>query len=135
MSENLELNKFLSKYSRTPNGRVDFSKSPSNVLLPNLCEVQFNSFKWFVEKGINEVFNDVFPIASDVYSRGRRIVEADQILKLEYVGSEWKEPKKDYFECKLSNIIYNAPLYCKLRLTISGGNIIEDIFIWVISLG
>ena len=39
MPENLELNKFLSKYSRTPNGRVDFSKSPSNVLLPNLCEV------------------------------------------------------------------------------------------------
>ena len=125
MAENLEIKKLLSEYKKTSTGRIDFSKSSSNVLLPNLCEVQLNSFKWFIDKGIDEAFNDAFPISSNVDTRGR-IVESDRVMKLEFIKSKWGEPKNDYFECKLSNITYSAPLYCRLKLTITDGTIQED---------
>ena len=51
----------LNKYERTSTGRIDMSKTFSNVPLPNLCDVQLQSFKWFSETGVYEVFKDTFP--------------------------------------------------------------------------
>ena len=55
----------LNKYERTSTGRIDMSKTFSNVPLPNLCDVQLQSFKWFSETGVDEVFKDIFPIQSN----------------------------------------------------------------------
>ena len=42
--------------------RRDYSKVSGNLELPNLVEVQTDSFKWFTQKGIKEVFDDIYPI-------------------------------------------------------------------------
>lgn len=60
----------LSKYKKTANGRIDLSKTFSAVPLPNLCDVQLESFRWLKDSGVNEVFQDVFPIYSNKDSHG-----------------------------------------------------------------
>ena len=42
--------------------RRDYSKVSGNLELPNLVEVQTDSFKWFTKEGIKEVFDDIYPI-------------------------------------------------------------------------
>ena len=42
--------------------RRDYSKVSGSLELPNLVEIQTDSFKWFVEEGIKEVFEDIYPI-------------------------------------------------------------------------
>lgn len=116
----------LAKYKRTKNGRIDFSKTYSTVPLPNLCDVQLNSFKWFVTKGVDEVFKDVFPIYSNKapgsVNRGQ---DDENIAKLDFVSASWDKPKHDYFECKVSNLTYCAPLKVVLSLKLPDGNIQE----------
>ena len=81
-------NNFLEKYPRTDTGRIDMSKTFSTVPLPDLCEVQHKSFNWFVKYGVDEVFNDIFPVYSNQDSKNRTI-DTDKIAVLEYVSSEW----------------------------------------------
>ena len=42
--------------------RRDYSKVSGSLSLPNLVEVQTDSFKWFKEEGVKEVFNEIYPI-------------------------------------------------------------------------
>ena len=42
--------------------RRDYSKVSGNLELPNLVEVQTDSFRWFITEGIKEVFDDIYPI-------------------------------------------------------------------------
>ena len=46
------------------NERRDYSKISGSLPLPNLVEIQTNSFRWLVDHGIDEVFRDVYPISS-----------------------------------------------------------------------
>ena len=115
----------LSQYKLTENGRIDLSKTFSSVPLPNLCDIQLKSFKWFVEEGVNEVFKDVFPVFSNKDSRAH-LIDTDQVAELDYVSCEWGKPKHDYFECKVSALTYCAPLHVKLLLKHPDGTIIED---------
>ena len=43
------------------NNRIDYSKISGTLPLPNLVEIQTESFKWFITQGIKEVLEDVFP--------------------------------------------------------------------------
>ena len=45
------------------NVRMSFSKTKNVLELPNLVEIQTKSFKWFLEKGLDEVLKDVSPIS------------------------------------------------------------------------
>ena len=49
------------KYSKT---RVNYSKISGSLALPNLIEIQTSSFDWFIKQGIDEVFQDIFPISA-----------------------------------------------------------------------
>ena len=115
----------LSKYKRNENGRLDFSKTFSSVPLPNLCDVQLDSFRWFRDKGVDEVFHDIFPVYSNKDQRAH-LYETDQIAELDYVSAIWGEPKHDYFECKISNLTYCAPLHVVMRLKHPDGTIVEE---------
>ena len=42
--------------------RRDYSKVSGKLQLPNLVEIQTDSFRWFIEEGIKEVFQDIYPI-------------------------------------------------------------------------
>ncbi len=87
------------------NNRIDYSKISGTLPLPNLVEIQTESFKWFITQGIKEVLEDVFPIAN--YS---------ETLQIEYVDCRFDQPKYDYLECKERDMTYSAPLRVTLRL-------------------
>ena len=86
--------------------RMSFSRIPEVLSIPNLIEVQTASFKWLLDKGLKEVFDDVSPIED--YS-GNLILEF-----VDYYVSD--EIKYDIDEAKERDTNYSAPLKVKVRL-------------------
>jgi len=87
--------------------RRDYTKISGDLPLPNLIELQTDTFKWFIEKGINEVFDEVFPVVS-----------ADGDIVLTLGNWEFKEPRLTIRRAKEESKIYEAPIYANLSLTI-----------------
>ena len=85
---------------------MSFSRRPEVIEVPNLIEVQKDSYEWFVREGLKEVFREVSPITD--YT-GNLILEfLDYSLK--------DEPKYSIEECKERDATYAAPLKVKIRL-------------------
>ena len=88
------------------NVRMSFAKINEVLEMPNLIEVQKNSYQWFVDKGMKEVFDDMSAITD--YTGN---------LVLDFVDYRIdKEPKYDVAECKERDVTYAAPLRVKARL-------------------
>ena len=89
------------------NTRMSFSKLNEVLEMPNLIEVQKNSYTWFKEEGLYEVFRDVSPITD--YTGN---------LVLEFVDYTIDENAKKYQveECKERDATYSAPLKVRVRL-------------------
>ncbi len=86
--------------------RMSFSKINEVIDMPNLIEIQKNSYKWFLEEGIKEVFNDISSITD---SNGK--------LVLSFVDYRIDEnPKYTIEECKERDVTYAAPLRVKAHL-------------------
>ena len=87
--------------------RMSFSKNRSTLPLPNLVEIQTESFKWFLEEGLAEVLRDVSPIT-----------DFSGNLSIEFVSySLDTKPKYTVEECKERDVNYAAPLKVNVRLT------------------
>ena len=86
--------------------RMSYSRQKEVLEMPNLIEVQKNSYNWFISEGLKEVFADISPIAD--YS-GQ--------LSLEFVGFTLCEDDVKYSiaECKERDATYAAPLKVKVR--------------------
>ena len=87
------------------NHRYDYSKISGDLPLPNLVEIQTKSYAEFLEKGLDEVFRESFPIENYVGT-----------LTIEYLSIRLGEPKHSYLECKEKDLTYNAPMYITVRL-------------------
>ncbi|WP_338969958.1 DNA-directed RNA polymerase subunit beta [Spiroplasma endosymbiont of Labia minor] len=87
--------------------RRDYAKVSGNLQLPNLIELQIDTFNWFIKDGINEVFNEVFPILS-----------ADGDIALNLSNWQFKESRMKPERAKSESKIYDAPIYADLNLTI-----------------
>ena len=86
--------------------RMSYSKIKEIADVPNLIEIQLDSYKWFLEEGLKEVFEDISPIED--YTGN---------LILEFVDYSLDEkPKYDIEECKERDTTYCAPLKVKVRL-------------------
>ncbi len=87
--------------------RMSYSRQEEVLEMPNLIEVQKDSYKWFLEEGLKEVFDDISPIAD--YSGH---------LSLEFVDFELCEDDVKYSieKCKERDATYAAPLKVKVRL-------------------
>ncbi len=85
--------------------RYNFGKLEEVLDLPNLIEVQRNSYEWFLENGLREVFHDISPI-NDFTGN----------LVLEFLDYTLGEPKYDVEDCKERDVTYAAPLRVKVRL-------------------
>ena len=87
--------------------RMSFSRQKEVLQMPNLIEVQKDSYKWFLDEGLREVFADISPIAD--YSGH---------LSLEFVDFTLCEDDVKYTieECKERDATYAAPLKVKVRL-------------------
>jgi DNA-directed RNA polymerase subunit beta len=86
--------------------RRSFSKIKEILPLPNLTNVQTESYKWFLDEGINEVFDDIMPI-SDFSGK----------LSLEFVKYQLQKPKYTVEEARQHDANYSAPMHVTLRLT------------------
>ncbi|AFV12767.1 DNA-directed RNA polymerase subunit beta [Thermacetogenium phaeum DSM 12270] len=79
----------------------------SEVLeMPNLIEIQQQSYEWFLKEGLRETFRDVSPIQDFTGN-----------LSLEFIDYSLGEPKYSVEECKERDVTYAAPLRVKVRLT------------------
>ncbi len=87
--------------------RMSYSRQKEVLEMPNLIEVQKDSYRWFLEEGLKEVFADISPIAD--YSGH---------LSLEFVDFELceKDVKYSIEKCKERDATYAAPLKVKVRL-------------------
>lgn len=88
------------------NVRMSFGKINEVLDMPNLIEVQKNSYKWFLEEGLKEVFRDVSAIS-----------DYNGNLVLNFVDYRIdEEPKYSIAECKERDVTYAAPLRVKVTL-------------------
>ena len=86
--------------------RMSYSKINEVLEMPNLIEVQKNSYQWFLDKGLKEVFEDISPIT-----------DFSGNLVLEFIDfSLDSEPKYSVEECKERDATYAASLKVKARL-------------------
>ena len=87
--------------------RMSFSRIDEVLDMPNLIEVQKNSYKWFLEEGLREVFRDVSPIQD---------YTGNLVLEFPDYRLETENPKYTVEECKERDATYSAPLKVKVRL-------------------
>jgi len=88
--------------------RKSFAKLPEVLEIPNLIKVQLDSFRWFQEEGLRELFQEVSPIHDFTGTR----------LELHFVGYEFRQPPYSVDQCRQRDITYAAPLYVRARLRV-----------------
>ncbi|WP_225744933.1 DNA-directed RNA polymerase subunit beta [Marinilactibacillus sp. Marseille-P9653] len=85
--------------------RKSFSRINEVLELPNLIEIQTDSYEWFLEDGLREMFKDISPIE-----------DFSGNLSLEFTDYKLQQPKYTVDEARQHDSNYSAPLYVKLRL-------------------
>ncbi len=86
--------------------RRSFSRIKEVLELPNLVDIQTNSYKWFLDEGLDDMFADIMPIEDFAGN-----------LSLEYVSYKLLEPKYTIDEARDHDANYSAPLHVTLKLT------------------
>lgn len=94
--------------SRSSLSKRKFLKDQVLVSLPNLIEIQIDSYEWFWEKGLKELFDEINPIGDF----------ANKDIELSFSDHYLDEPKYGPEESKAKNISYEAPLRAKATLLI-----------------
>ena len=88
--------------------RRDYSKVSGRLELPNLVEIQTDSFEWFTKLGIQEVFEEIYPIEN--YGKN---------IKLKFIRYHFDEPKYNAEESMYRECNFAAPLYADMELEIT----------------
>ncbi|UQS84015.1 DNA-directed RNA polymerase subunit beta [Bombilactobacillus thymidiniphilus] len=86
--------------------RRSYARIKEVLPLPNLIDIQTNSYNWFLDEGLKEMFQDIMPIDDFAGT-----------LSLDYVDYKLLEPKYTVDEARDHDANYSAPLHVKLRLT------------------
>ena len=85
--------------------RRSYARISEVLELPNLIEIQTNSYQWFLDEGIREMFKDISPIEDHTGN-----------LLLEFLDYEFHAPKYTVAEARNHDANYSAPIYVTLRL-------------------
>lgn len=98
--------------------RQYYSRLPQILDVPNLIEVQLNSFLWFQEEGLKQLFQEVSPIKDFSGSR----------MELRFTHYEFRTPPdwKTAQECLQRDLTYAAPLYVRAQLLIKATGEIKE---------
>ena len=96
--------------------RRNYAKTENAIELTNLLEIQKKSYSWFIENGIKEVFDDIFPVESFTGN-----------LSLEFGDYSFDEPRYNIKQCKERYSTYSAPLKVDARLfNVESGEVKEQ---------
>ncbi|MGX7347927.1 DNA-directed RNA polymerase subunit beta [Aerococcus vaginalis] len=95
--------------------RRSYSRINEVLELPNLIEIQTDSYQWLLDEGIKEMFQDISPIEDH---SGK--------LQLEFIDYQFDEPKYTVDEARAHDANYSRPMYAKLRLVNSETGEIKD---------
>jgi DNA-directed RNA polymerase subunit beta len=95
--------------------RKSYARIPDIHPLPRLVDVQLQSFQWFKEDGLRELFEETFPIES---YNGK--------IKLELLDHWFEEPKYSEQECRIMDLTYSVPLYIRAVLVNEQGERLEQ---------
>ena len=106
MAKEEKFNTTYKDYKAGVNGRLNFNKISGDTPLPYLVEIQTDSYKWFLEKGINEVLAEVFPIENYAGTAA-----------IDYVSCRLEPAQYDPLECKAADLTYSSKLKVTLRLS------------------
>lgn len=103
------------------NDRID-----KDIVLPNLIEIQLDSYRWFLDQGIRELLDEVSPITD---FSGKK-------LELQFLEHAVEEPKYDPETCRVKNLTYEAPLKVHVQLINkeTGEIKVQDVFLGAIPL-
>jgi DNA-directed RNA polymerase subunit beta len=88
--------------------RKRYARIPEVLPIPNLIELQLDSFTWFVEKGLRELFDEISPI-KDFTSK---------VMELQFLDYEFGAPKYTEQECRTKDLTFSKPLYVNVELLI-----------------
>jgi DNA-directed RNA polymerase subunit beta len=88
--------------------RKPYARIPEVLPIPNLIELQLNSFNWFIENGLRELLDEISPI-QDFTGR---------VMELRFREYEFEAPKYDELECRTRDLTYSKPLYVWVELLI-----------------
>ena len=102
--------------ARTPSGRISYARIDRKVdgisyekfEIPNLIELQLDSFSWFVEKGLRELFDEISPIKDFT----------GKVMELQFLDYEFGVPKYTEEECRTKDLTFSKPLYVNVELLI-----------------
>ncbi len=102
--------------ARTPSGRISYARidkkidgiSHEKFEIPNLIELQLDSFEWFVAKGLRELFDEISPIKDFT----------GKVMELQFLDYEFGEPKYSEEECRTKDLTFSKPLYVNVELLI-----------------
>jgi DNA-directed RNA polymerase subunit beta len=85
-----------------------FAKLPETLEIPDLIQVQLDSFRWFQEEGLRELFEEISPIQDYTGTR----------LELHFVDYEFREPQHSIPECLERGLNYSSPIHVTAQLVV-----------------
>src|SRR3989454_512511 len=88
--------------------RIRYARIPEVLPIPNLIELQLDSFRWFVDKGLRELFDEISPIKDFT----------GKVMELQFLDYEFGPPKYTELECRTKDLTYSKPLYVNVELLI-----------------
>src|SRR5687768_79428 len=88
--------------------RKPYARIPEVLPIPNLIELQLNSFNWFLDNGLRELFDEISPI-QDFTGR---------VMELRFREYEFETPKYTELECRTRDLTFSKPLYVWVELLI-----------------
>ena len=100
----------------TPSGRLSYARiaevrdgvSVDKFEVPNLIELQLQSFQWFIEKGLRDLFDEISPIKDFT----------GKVMELQFLDYEFGTPKYSEEECRTKDLTFSRPLYVNVELLI-----------------
>ena len=88
--------------------RIRYARIPEVLPIPNLIELQLDSFRWFVDKGLRELFDEISPIKDFT----------GKVMELQFLDYEFGPPKYTELECRTKDLTFSRPLYVNVELLI-----------------
>jgi len=97
-----------STHASGPAARTRYARIPEVLPIPNLIELQLDSFRWFIDKGLRELFDEISPIKDFT----------GKVMELQFLDYEFGPPKYNELECRTKDLTFGRPLYVNVELLI-----------------